>query len=417
MPGRLRCGARSIRVASMLARVPHPYPARCGGGVHRPRNTAPGAARRSGRSTASRSGAADFLGVIGVKHPALRTRPASATGSAPPAWGLGYATEAAAAAARRAVFEDDGLERCHRGQRLRLTTPPRSRVLEKLGFQTFRGTCVPPICPGARADRARYADGAGEGDWPGADGSLADAAIVEAERGGDAGDGRMKFPRSGASVHIRSGAGGPGCISFRREKFIEYRRPRWRRWRASGGDVWAEAVARPQHADRFPLPAAFQGRRTASMAWAASAPARTAMTLLLRVPAGTEILEEDADTVIADLCARSVRSVLLAKRRQWRLWQSAFQILHPSGAAPCQSAASRSHRAHHLAAAQADRRRRAGGAAQCRQVDLPGGDLQRQAQDRRLSRSLRWCPISAWCGVDDGELVLADIPGLIEGRA
>ena len=42
-------------------------------------------------------------------------------------------------------------------------------------------------------------------------------------------------------VYIRSGAGGGGCVSFRREKYIEYGGPDGGDG-GSGGSVWAEAV-------------------------------------------------------------------------------------------------------------------------------------------------------------------------------
>src|SRR5258708_23281993 len=50
----------------------------------------------------------------------------------------------------------------------------------------------------------------------------------------------MKFLDQ-AKVYIRSGNGGNGCISFRREKFIEYGGPNGGDG-GNGGDVWVEAV-------------------------------------------------------------------------------------------------------------------------------------------------------------------------------
>ena len=44
-----------------------------------------------------------------------------------------------------------------------------------------------------------------------------------------------------AKVYIRSGSGGGGCISFRREKYIEYGGPDGGDG-GTGGSVWAEAV-------------------------------------------------------------------------------------------------------------------------------------------------------------------------------
>lgn len=50
----------------------------------------------------------------------------------------------------------------------------------------------------------------------------------------------MKFLDQ-AKVYIKSGAGGAGCISFHREKYIEYGGPDGGNG-GKGGDVWAEAV-------------------------------------------------------------------------------------------------------------------------------------------------------------------------------
>ncbi|HVU29694.1 MAG TPA: GTPase ObgE, partial [Sphingomicrobium sp.] len=44
-----------------------------------------------------------------------------------------------------------------------------------------------------------------------------------------------------AKIFIRSGAGGPGAVSFRREKFIEFGGPDGGGG-GRGGDVWAECV-------------------------------------------------------------------------------------------------------------------------------------------------------------------------------
>ena len=96
---------------------------------------------------------------------------------------------------------------------------------------------------------------------------------------------------------------------------------------------------------------------------------KSADDIVLRVPVGTEILEEDGETLVADL-TRPGQRVTARPRRQRRLGQPALQVLDQPGAAQRQSRPG-GRRAHALAAAEADRRRRPGRAAERRQVDLP----------------------------------------------
>lgn len=113
-----------------------------------------------------------------------------------------------------------------------------------------------------------------------------------------------------AKVYIRSGGGGAGCVSFRREKFIEYGGPDGGDG-GRGGDVWVEAVdglntlidfRYQQHAYA----------RTGQHGMGAQRTGASGADVVLRVPVGTEILEEDQDTLIADMTEVGQR-VLLAK--------------------------------------------------------------------------------------------------------
>ncbi len=83
----------------------------------------------------------------------------------------------------------------------------------------------------------------------------------------------MKFLDQ-AKVYIRSGDGGAGSVSFRREKFIEFGGPDGGDG-GNGGDIWIEAVDGLNTSDRLSLPAAFQGGDRRATAWANCAPART----------------------------------------------------------------------------------------------------------------------------------------------
>ncbi len=113
-----------------------------------------------------------------------------------------------------------------------------------------------------------------------------------------------------AKVHIRSGAGGSGCVSFRREKFIEYGGPDGGDG-GKGGSVWAEVVDGLNTLIDF----RYQQHFFAKNGQPGRGQQRTGKDgddIVLRVPVGTEILDEDEETVIADLTQVGER-VLLAQ--------------------------------------------------------------------------------------------------------
>ena len=113
-----------------------------------------------------------------------------------------------------------------------------------------------------------------------------------------------------ARVHVRSGNGGAGCVSFRREKFIEYGGPDGGDG-GRGGDVWAEAAAGLNTLIDFRYQQHFfagSGRH----GMGAQRTGASGEDIVLRVPVGTEILDEDQETVIADL-TRPGQRVLLAR--------------------------------------------------------------------------------------------------------
>jgi GTPase len=113
-----------------------------------------------------------------------------------------------------------------------------------------------------------------------------------------------------AKVYIRSGAGGGGCVSFRREKFMEYGGPDGGDG-GTGGSVWAEVVDGLNTLIDF----RYQQHFFANNGQPGKGQQRTGKDgdeIILRVPVGTEILDEDQETVIADLTEVGQR-ILLAR--------------------------------------------------------------------------------------------------------
>ncbi|MDX1821614.1 MAG: GTPase ObgE [Paracoccaceae bacterium] len=113
-----------------------------------------------------------------------------------------------------------------------------------------------------------------------------------------------------AKVYIRSGSGGGGAVSFRREKFIEFGGPDGGDG-GSGGSVWVEAVDGLNTLIDF----RYQQHFFAQNGQAGMGRQRTGKDgddIVLRVPVGTEILDEDEETVLADMTELGQR-VLLAK--------------------------------------------------------------------------------------------------------
>ncbi len=102
-----------------------------------------------------------------------------------------------------------------------------------------------------------------------------------------------------AKVYIRSGGGGGGCISFRREKYIEYGGP-------DGGDGGKGGAVRAVAVDGLNtlIDFRYQQHFFAKNGQPGMGKQRTGKDgddIILRVPEGTEILDEDQETVIADL--------------------------------------------------------------------------------------------------------------------
>ncbi len=118
----------------------------------------------------------------------------------------------------------------------------------------------------------------------------------------------MKFLDQ-AKVYLRSGDGGAGCLSFRREKFIEFGGPDGGNG-GRGGDVVIEAVSGLNTLIDYRYQQHFKAKRGGH----GSGRDRTGAggtDAVLRVPVGTQVLDDDQETVLADLTRPGQRVVLL----------------------------------------------------------------------------------------------------------
>ena len=118
----------------------------------------------------------------------------------------------------------------------------------------------------------------------------------------------MKFLDS-AKVYIRSGNGGNGCVSFRREKFIEFGGPNGGNG-GRGGDVWAEAVENLNTLIDYRFQQHIYAKNGGHGMGKEMSGAR-GTDGIIKVPVGTQIYEEDNETLIADLDQPGARALLL----------------------------------------------------------------------------------------------------------
>ena len=119
----------------------------------------------------------------------------------------------------------------------------------------------------------------------------------------------MKFLDQ-AKVYIKAGDGGNGCASFRREKFIEYGGPDGGDG-GKGGDVYVEAVDNLNTLIDYRYQQHFKaGRGMNGMGKQRSG--KGGADVVMRVPVGTEILDEDNETIVHDM-TKSGERCLVAK--------------------------------------------------------------------------------------------------------
>src|SRR5262245_9678825 len=219
----------------------------------------------------------------------------------------------------------------------------------------------------------------------------------------------MKFLDE-AKVYIRSGDGGNGCVSFRREKFIEFGGPNGGDG-GKGGDVVALAVEGLNTLVDY----RYQQHFTAKNGRGGMGKDRhgaSGADIVMKVPAGTQIYEEDRETLLADLTEVGQR-VVLARGGNGGFGNAHFKTSTnraPRHANPGQPGEERTIRLRLKLIADAGI------------VGLPNAGkstfLAAVSAARPKIADYPFTTLHPQLGVvaiDEREFVLADIPGLIEG--
>ncbi|MCR9130434.1 MAG: GTPase ObgE [Alphaproteobacteria bacterium] len=122
----------------------------------------------------------------------------------------------------------------------------------------------------------------------------------------------MKFLDQ-AKVFVKSGDGGPGSISFRREAYVEYGGPDGGDG-GKGGEVWAEAVEGLNTLIDYRYQQHFKAERGLNGS-GRNRTGRDGEDQVLKLPVGTQIFDEDRETLLADLTEIGQRVLLCAGGR------------------------------------------------------------------------------------------------------
>jgi GTPase len=219
----------------------------------------------------------------------------------------------------------------------------------------------------------------------------------------------MKFLDE-AKVYILSGAGGNGCVSFRREKFIEFGGPNGGDG-GKGGDVIVEAVNGLNTLIDYRYQQHFKAERGGN-GMGKDRHGANGKDAVLKVPVGTEVYEEDGETLIADLTTIGQR-ITIAKGGNGGFGNAYFK-----------SSTNRSPRRANSGqpAEELTIRLRLKLIADAGLIGLPNAGkstfLARVSAAKPKIADYPFTTLHPQLGVvrvDDREFVLADLPGLIEG--
>jgi GTP-binding protein len=125
----------------------------------------------------------------------------------------------------------------------------------------------------------------------------------------------MKFLDE-AVIEAASGKGGAGCVSFRREKFVEFGGPDGGNG-GKGGDVWIEAVGNLNTLIDYRFQQHFYGK-TGGHGMGANRTGAGGEDIVLPVPPGTEVIDDDTGELVVDMVELGQRYLLLPGGRGGR---------------------------------------------------------------------------------------------------
>ncbi len=117
----------------------------------------------------------------------------------------------------------------------------------------------------------------------------------------------MKFLDQ-AKIFVKSGDGGAGCVSFRREKYIEFGGPNGGDG-AKGGSVFIEAVDNLNTLIDFRYHQHFKAQKGGA-GMGSDKSGKKGEDLIIKVPTGTEVLAEDGKTLLADMLVPGQRFMI-----------------------------------------------------------------------------------------------------------
>ena len=285
-------------VARYTARIPHPYP--------------PGSAERfiyaareanaSGRDLtlvlAPKKGKREVIGSISLESRGA-DRLTLGFALAPEYWNEGLATEAACVMVKAGFVLAPAIEIF---ASVAIDNPASRRVLEKCGFEFVSTEPRGAPARGGMIDSHNFRQT--RKAWTEAMALRREELALKTNSFGRPG---MKFLDQ-ARIYVRSGDGGAGCISFRREKFIEFGGPNGGDG-GRGGDVVVVCAGGLNTLIDFRYQQHFKAKTGVHGMGKNRAGGRGA-DVVLKVPVGTQVIDEETGAMLADLTKEGERVVV-----------------------------------------------------------------------------------------------------------